>query len=129
MTPTQITREVMVNSGFDIVYKNRNALSRFKSGGLLIAMRSALNINWKEIKSSEEALLSICVHGRDVGLEKNLLITCVYIPPSHSRYGKREHFDELDEFFISNSDCFHVVSGDFTHILISCLTLPKLTRI
>lgn len=104
---------VMVDKGFDIVYKNRCALSKYKSGGILIAVKSALNIKWKEIKTSSDILLSICVYGREVRLEKNLIITCVYIPPSHSRYGKREHFDELDEFFLSNYDCFHVVCGDF----------------
>lgn len=70
-----------------------------------------INIKWKEIKSENETLLSICVYGRKVGLENNLLRTCVYIPPSHSRYGKRAHFD--DEISLSNSDYFQVVSGDF----------------
>ena len=110
---TKNIKNVLEKAGFNFVYKNRSALSRYKSGGLLIAVKNTLNIRWTEMKSGDETLLSICVYGRDVGLEKNLLITCVYIPPSHSRYGKREHFDELDEFFLSHSDCFHVVSGDF----------------
>ena len=61
---TNNVREVMVNSGFDIVCKNRSALSRYKSGGLLIAVRSELNIKWREMKYSEETLLSICINGR-----------------------------------------------------------------
>ena len=77
----------------------------------MIAVKNSLNIRWKEMKSNEETLLSICVNGQDVGLEKNLIVTGVYIPPSHSRYGKREeHFDELEEFFLSNYGC---CCGDF----------------
>ena len=36
--------KVMVNSGFDVVYKNRSALSRYKLGGLLFAVRNTLNV-------------------------------------------------------------------------------------
>ena len=100
---TNNIKEIMTKHGFDIVYKNRSALCRYKSGGLLIAVRNNLNIRWKEMKSDDETLLSICVNGQDVGLVNDLIITCIYIPPSHSRYGKREHFDELDEFFLTMS--------------------------
>ena len=65
------------------------------------------------MKSNEETLLSICVDGQDVGLEKNFIIAGVYIPPTQSRYSKREHFDELEEFFLSNYGCFHIACGDF----------------
>ena len=96
---TNNIKEIMENHGFDIVYKNRSALSRYKSGGLLIALKNNLNVRWKEMKSDDETLLSISVSEQDVGLGNDLIITCIYIPPSHSRYGKSEHFDELNEFF------------------------------
>ena len=106
-------KDKIENIGFNIVYKNRGALRRFKSGGLLIAVRNTFNYIWKQTKDGFETLLSVYVNGVTRGMEKNLMITSVYIPPSHSRYGKPEHFGELDDFLLSNNDCYHIVSGDF----------------
>ena len=54
-----------------------------------------------------------CVYGRDGGVEKAVLIPCVFIflPVTHDM--AREHFDEPNELFLSNFDCYHVVSDDF----------------
>lgn len=40
-----IVGDKMGKIGFDIVYKNRHALSRFKSGGLLIAVRKMYKLS------------------------------------------------------------------------------------
>ena len=103
----------MEDIGFGIIYKNRHSLSRFKSGGMLIAISNRVTFKWKQIRSDHETLLSVCINGRSINLEKDFMITCTYIPPSHSRYGKPEHFDELDDLFLSYNDYYHFVSGDF----------------
>ena len=48
--------------GFD-VYKNRFVLSRYRSGGLAIAIKDHRNLTWRLIRKSHEALLSIKVEG------------------------------------------------------------------
>ena len=108
-------RDKMEELGFNIVFKNRYALSRFKSGGLIIALNREVDFKWKPTKSNYETLLSVRVTGRSVGLDKDLVITCVYIPPSHSRYAETEHFDELDNLLLTytNDDYYHVLCGDF----------------
>ena len=40
----------MENLGYDVAYKNRHVLSRYKSGGLMIAVKKAIKLNWKVIK-------------------------------------------------------------------------------
>ena len=38
-------KDRMENNGFDIVFKNRNKLSRFQSGGILMAIKRMLTLN------------------------------------------------------------------------------------
>lgn len=73
----------------------------------LNAIKNTANFKWKQVENGYETLLSVCLNGRNMGLEKGFLITYAYIPPCHSRYGKPEHFDELDDFLLS------IMSGDF----------------
>lgn len=49
-----------------------------------------------------------------MGLGKSILITCVYIPFSHSRYGRREHSDFSIKFFLSYNDYCYRVNIDFS---------------
>lgn len=35
--------------GFDILYKNRGALRRFKSGGIIIAVKKVFGLRWKRL--------------------------------------------------------------------------------
>ena len=43
-------REKMDAMGFDIVYKNRYEMCRYKSGGLAIVAEKDVYFKWKEIK-------------------------------------------------------------------------------
>ena len=42
--------------------------------------------------------------------QRDLLITYAYIPPSHSKCGKPQHFDELDVFLLVKTcdDFYHI---------------------
>ena len=44
-------KDGMENHGFDIVYKNRSKLSRFESGGPLIAIKKDVSSKWKPMRS------------------------------------------------------------------------------
>lgn len=100
---------------FDLVYKNRSILNRYKSGGLAIAITNKKKITWKVVKHSFEALLSIKVDKSSLGTQKDIIFTSVYIPPSHSRYGNVLHFEELDNLLLNHSyvDNYHFLGGDF----------------
>ena len=63
------TGNVMDKNGFTIAYKNRSASNTYKSGGVVATVKSSLNESWKV-----ETLVAVRVNGRDVGLEKDLLI-------------------------------------------------------
>ena len=106
---------IMEHIGYDIVYKNRCELSRYKSGGILIGIRKGIHLKWKPIKYSCECLLSIIIDRGSVSLEKDLVISSVYIPPSHSMYGRGQHFDEIDNFLLTytSHDYEHILCGDF----------------
>ena len=108
-------KTIFKDIGFELVYKNRSILSKYKSGGLAIAITNRKKITWKIIKNSFEALLSIKVDKSSLGTHKDLIITSVYIPPSHARYGNVLHFEEIDNFLLNyyHDDYFHLLSGDF----------------
>ena len=108
-------REKMDVMGFDIVYKNRYEMCRYKSGGLAVAVKKKVSFKWKEVKNAYDTLLSIMIEGRSVNQDKDVIVTAVYIPPSHSRYGKPEHFDEMDELLLNytNNDYHNLLCGDF----------------
>ena len=84
----------MKDIGFDIVYKNRSKLSRFKSGGLIIAIRYDISFKWRQIKNNYDTLFSIKIYDKTVNLQIDLIIANVYISPSHSRYGNEDNFKE-----------------------------------
>lgn len=89
---------IMEDIGYDIVFRNRSELCRYKSGGILIGIKKGVNFKWNSINYDCECLLSIIIDGKSVNLEKDLVVSSVYIPPSHSMYGGGQHFDKLDHF-------------------------------
>lgn len=92
--------DIMDNIGFEIIFKNRSKLSRFKSGGLLSAIKKNAVLRWKHINTGYDSLLVVKVDKECLNFDKDLIISCVYVPPSHSRYGREEHFHELSDFFV-----------------------------
>ena len=86
-----------------------------KTEVVFIAVKKYFNFKWKQIRNDYECLLSIKINKEDVNLDKDLVLSCVYIPPSHSRYGSAEHFEELDDLLLTytNDDYVHVVCGGF----------------
>ncbi len=113
----------MENIGFDIVFKDRSKLSRFKSGGLLMAIKKNASFKWRHISNSYDSLLSVKVDRSSVNFGRELVISCVYIPPSHSRYGSEEHYDELDDFLLTYSCDDYVHCMCFVVILMLTLSL------
>lgn len=119
---------IMEDIGYNIVFKNRCELSRYKSGGILIGIKKGIFFKWKPINYDCESLLSIMVDGQSVNMEKDLIISSVYIPPSHSMYGGGQHFDDLDNFFLTytSHDYEHILCGDFNA---HTLTMSDVTNV
>ena len=66
-------KDRMENHGFDIVYKNRSKLSRFESGGPLIAIKKDFSSKWKPMRSEFDYLLSVKIDKRSVCLDKEVV--------------------------------------------------------
>ena len=64
-------------------------------------------------KCTYETMLSMKIEGRSVCLEKNVLVTAVYIPPSHSRYAKLDHYDQVENMLLNHVNDYHLLCGDF----------------
>lgn len=120
---TNNLKDIMEDIGYDIVVKNRCVLSRYKSGGILIGIKKSVRFKWNPINYDCECLLSIKIDGRSISLEKDLVITSVYVPPSHSLYGGGQHFDKVDDFLLTytSHDYEHILCGDFNA---HTLTMP-----
>ncbi len=52
-------KDVIKGNGFDIVFKNKSKISKYKSGGPLIAVKENASFKWKQIRKDYECLLSI----------------------------------------------------------------------
>ena len=96
-----------------MIYKNRHELSRFKSGGIAIAIKKDVSFKWKKGKNTYDTMLSIKIEGRSVLLGKDVLVTAVYIPPSHSRYAKLDHYDQVENMLLNHVNDYHLLCGDF----------------
>ena len=81
----------MSNLFYDVVFRNRHALSRYKSGGTLITVRKDSWFQWKALPARADTLLSVQLDKCSLGFQKHLTITAVYVPPSNSRYGNIEN--------------------------------------
>lgn len=59
----------METLGYDIVYKNKHILIRFKSGGLVIAVNKKRKLHWKTLCLKSDIFISILVD-KVLGLDK-----------------------------------------------------------
>ena len=77
-----ILKTEMNTLGFDIIYKNRHSFSRYKSGGLLIAIKKDTKFQWQALPFKSDVFISVQVDKKCLGLQKHLIVTSVYVPPS-----------------------------------------------
>ena len=100
--------------GFDVIYKNRHSFSRYKAGGLMIAVNKKYKLQWKPFYLKSDVFISVILDKTVLGLDRHLIISSVYIPPCNSRYANVEHFSEIDDFLLEHSiDNAHLLCGDF----------------
>ena len=100
---------------FEVFYRVRSKIGLQRSGGIMIAAKSSLNHCLKLIRGTSDSYLSLMLDKARLGLEKHVIITVVYIPPSNSRYSCVELLESLDNFLLDYyaDDYYHVLCGDF----------------
>ena len=83
--------------------------------GWQLLLKKMFILSGRKLKNTYDTLLSITIDGRSVHQDKDLIVTAVYIPPPHSRYGKPEHFEEIDDMLLNhtNNDYHNLLCGDF----------------
>ena len=99
-TKTDNTDDLEID-GFKCFVKHRCELSRFKSGGIAIYVKNDISKYVSVIDSASKYVLWLHVSKNIGGLDENLTIGAVYIPPENSKYVSPEVFDELANEFIS----------------------------
>ena len=66
----------------------------------MIAIRNSVHSFVKKVSTPSKIMKSIIVDS--LGLDKNMIIRAIYIPPHNSRYSDMGHFQELVRVVLDN---------------------------
>jgi len=102
------------DNGYDVFCKPRkNALK--KSGGLCTFVANDIVKFVKEIHSDLDTVQWFCVDRRFLGVDKDLILGNVYVPPPNSPYARVDMFTELEMNLldINYSEHYVMMVGDF----------------
>ena len=120
-TKTDITSESVISDffhkfNFETKFKHRKQFSTFKSGGIAFCIKKEL-LKYCKIVSSKCPFVLWCIIDKSVfGLQKDVLLGGVYIPPEGTIYSSQFCFSDIenDIININNNDKYHVMlTGDF----------------
>ena len=89
-TKTDSTDDLEID-GFKCFVKHRCELSRFKSGGIAIYVKNDISKYASVIDSASKYVLWLHVSKNVGGLDENLIIGAVNIPPENSKYVSQEY--------------------------------------
>ena len=110
-----MSREQIARNGYEIVCKNRNKISRYRSGGLAIAVKSCLfpYIAFHDSKSNLVQWISISK--RLTHLESDILCGNFYVPPYGSKYANEDPYLEIQTAYNSFSTAYTdiIFFGDY----------------
>ena len=91
------------NMGFQVFCKNRHNLTNWRSGGVLIAIRTNFAPNYVQRTVNTDFCVCVQINSSILNFEKNLVIMAAYIPPHTSRYSNIGMFDDLTQSIIDLS--------------------------
>ena len=100
--------------GYYVFFQNRQVLSTYRSGGVLIAIRHCL-VKYVNLKTTNyDNMIVLDIDKKLHGYEKNLLLICVYVPPHSSRYSNVTLFDRISDVILNyhESDYYYLLGGD-----------------
>lgn len=105
--------------GYTLFCKHRSDISRRKSGGTVIYVKSKYANYCSLVNTLSEGshVLWIKINGELFGKDDYFLLGGVYIPPSNSKYSSLDLFDDLENDLLNLSDDFKESSTDFQYQL------------
>ena len=89
-----ITSE-FANLGFTVFIKNRKNLTTWRSGGLLVAVKTKLCHLVCNVECYNDFMIALILDKRFLGLDKKILYITTYVPPYTSRYSSIDHFTKI----------------------------------
>ena len=102
------------NLGFSVYFKNRKPISNYRSGGLCLIIKKALQDFVSIVESESKLVQWFKIDKTLTGYDKDVIVGNVYIPPVRTRYEHDvplvEIQDEMVNFAIDNLIC---LTGDF----------------
>ncbi|MES9881290.1 MAG: reverse transcriptase family protein [Sedimenticola sp.] len=85
---------VMLND-YNILFKNRKTISKYKSGGLAVAIKSKYYKYIREIKTDSKLVLWFAISKQLTCLNDDVLCGAIYIPPERTKYSVIDPYIEL----------------------------------
>lgn len=80
---------------FDILFKNRKIISKRRSGGISVAIKTKYFKYVRELKTESKLALWFVLSHTLTGLQSDTLCGAVYIPPQGSEFAVRDPYSEL----------------------------------
>ena len=107
--------EVFKSYGYVVHMKNRKKLASTRSGGILIAIKNKLMKLCKPKPTKSECILMIKISRSVLGIDKDIILSSVYVPPPGTPYATIEHFNDItNEILNFDYDLYeHLLCGDF----------------
>lgn len=81
---------------FHLYFKSRHKSSRFKSGGLGLAVRKSISKYITVLENSSKLALWFKISNKLTGYKDDILGGVVYVPPENTKYSVNEPFTELE---------------------------------
>ena len=102
------------NLGFTIFIKNRKNLTTWRSGGLLVAVKTKLSHLVCNIECHNDFMIVLKLDKRFLGFDKDIIYITTYVPPYTSRYSNIDHFAKISNTILDfdPDDFYHLVVGD-----------------
>ncbi len=85
---------VMLND-YNILFKNRKSISKYKSGGIAVAIKSKYYKYIREIKTDSKLVLWFTISKHLTCLNDDVLCGAIYIPPERTKYSVNDPYLEL----------------------------------
>ncbi|CAG2201848.1 unnamed protein product [Mytilus edulis] len=104
-----------VPKGYTYVTKNRKKMCK-KSGGIAVIFKKSLETSLTFLSSESQFVQWMKVTKSIFGLQNDVIVGCIYIPPEGSKYSNLEAFDEIENELMSLKkvkDVHTALIGDF----------------
>ena len=100
--------------GFTVFLQNRKRLTNWRSGGILVAVKSEMSGYVKRVNCTDDFFIALNFDKSLFNFEKNIIYITAYVPPVQSRYSKIDLFDNLSNIILNfdSDDYFHMLVGD-----------------